>query len=205
MVGLLLSVVGALSLLMLYRSIVGQTVQSRQLAAQDGGYATATLTAQMELQNAGYGIGSSGARAAANADLVVLAGARYGADGRISGNAQTIAASGSAGGNALVWGSRPASAYECSALLVQGAGLLLLRAGGSCSAASQWNALGWTLAAELIPAGGIAGDGAAVFRVDNAACWPYGLGAAAALRVTLWDEASAWKTSLCLTNLAGAG
>ncbi|WP_428311047.1 PilW family protein [Hydrocarboniphaga sp.] len=204
MVGMLLSILGAVSLMTLYRTIVGQSVQSRQRAAQDGGLAAATLSAQMELQNAGYGIGSSAARAAANTDLVMLSGAALNGSGQLSGTAVTIASGSTASGNAIVWGSRPATAYECSALLVQSSGLLLLRASGSCSAATQWATLSWTQSAELIPAGGIGSAGATLFRVDKTMCWPYGLGSMSALRVSLWDDNSAWKTSACLTNIAGS-
>jgi Tfp pilus assembly protein PilW len=203
MVGMLLSILGAVSLMSLYRGIVGQTVQSRQRAAQDGSFATATLSAQMELQNAGYGIGSSSARAAANTDLLILSGASLNGDGHLSGTAVSIASGSTASGNAIVWGSRPASAYECSALLVQSAGLQLLRASGSCSAATQWNTLTWTQAAELIPAGGLGSASSTVFRADKTLCWPYGVSSMSALKVTLWDDSSAWKTSACLTNIAG--
>lgn len=203
MVGLLLSITGAVSLMSLYRGIVGQTVQSRQRANQDGGFAAATLSAQMELQNAGYGIGNSSARAAPNTDLVMLSGAALDGDGNLGGSAQTIATGSTVSGNAIVWGSRPASAYECSALLVQNAGLKLLRASGSCSAATQWNTLTWTQIAELIPAGGIIGS-ATLFRVDKTQCWPYGVSSKSAVKVTLWDDSSAWKTSACLTNVAGS-
>jgi Tfp pilus assembly protein PilW len=204
MVGLLLAILGAVSLMTLYRMIIGQTVQSRQRASQDGSFATATLSAQMELQNAGYGIGSTSARAAANTDLVIVSGAALNGSGQLSGTAQTIATGTTSSGNAIVWGSKPASTYTCSALLVQSAGMVLLSASGSCTAATQWNTLTWTQTAQLIPAGGIGTVVSPVFRVDKTACWPYGVSSMSALKVTLWDDASVWKTSACLTNLAGA-
>lgn len=204
MAGMLLSVLGVLSLLMLYRTLVGQTVQSRARAAEDGSYATATLSAQMELHNAGYGIGSNSTRAAVNTDLILVSGAALDANGRLSGTAQTVGASGVSTGNAVIWGAQPGVAYECSALLMQSATLMLLRASGSCSSATQWGTATWTRSADLIPAGTMTLASNNVFRVDRATCWPYGLGAATALRVTIWGDDSVWMTSACLTNFSGA-
>lgn len=56
MVGLLLSMIGILAGLTLYKNIVQTTVQTRSDALQDGQIASAMLTLQLELQSAGYGI-----------------------------------------------------------------------------------------------------------------------------------------------------
>lgn len=56
MVGLLLSMIGILAGLTLYKNIVQTTVQTRSDALQDGQIASALLTLQLELQSAGYGL-----------------------------------------------------------------------------------------------------------------------------------------------------
>lgn len=56
MVGLLLSMIGILAGLALYKNIVHTTVQTRSDALQDGQIASALLTLQLELQSAGYGL-----------------------------------------------------------------------------------------------------------------------------------------------------
>jgi len=53
MVGLLLSMIGILAGLTLYKNIVQTTVQTRSDAVQDGQIASALLTLQLELQSAG--------------------------------------------------------------------------------------------------------------------------------------------------------
>lgn len=203
MVGLMISIVAALAVLTLYRSLVARAVEGTQRANQDGYIASATLTAQMELQGAGYGIGSAAAPALANTDLLVLASAALDGSNRLTGSVQTVPASGVASGNAIVWGSNPSlAAYECNALIVQNAGLKLLRA--SCTVATQWATPVWQTVSELAPAGGLAVTGT-LLRAERAACWPYGQSGAdaQALKVTFWDDASPWKSSVCLPAVNG--
>ena len=201
MTGLLISTLAALSALSLYRTLVARSVESGQRANQDGHLAAGTLGAQMELQGAGFGIGTLTAPAAANTDFIVLANAAVDAGGALSGSAQTIGTGAQAGGNAIVWSANPTLAsIECNALIASNGGLKLLRA--TCSAATQWSSLSWQTASELIPAGGVTTSGA-MLRAERSSCWPFGQAGASmqAIKVTLWDDASAWKSSVCLPNV----
>ncbi|HSC69509.1 MAG TPA: hypothetical protein VLC79_17585 [Cellvibrio sp.] len=56
MVGLLLSMIGILAAMTLYKNLVHASVEARADAAQDGQLASAMLSLQLELQSAGYGI-----------------------------------------------------------------------------------------------------------------------------------------------------
>ena len=58
MVGLLLSMIGILAGMTLYKNLVQVSIESRTDAAQDGQLASAMLSLQLELQSAGYGIAS---------------------------------------------------------------------------------------------------------------------------------------------------
>lgn len=201
MTGLLISTLAALSALSLYRTLVARSVESGQRANQDGHLAAGTLAAQMELQGAGFGIGTLAAPAAANSDFIVLVNAALDSSGRLSGSVQTLDTSTQASGNALVWSANPTLAsIECSALIASNSGLKLLRS--ACSAATQWNSLSWQTVSELIPPGGGMATGA-MLRAERSSCWPFGQAGAAsqAIKVTLWDDASAWKSSVCLPNV----
>ena len=201
MTGLLISTLAALSALSLYRTLVVRSVESGQRASQDGHLAAGTLVAQMELQGAGFGVGTLANPAAANTDLLVLAGAALDASGHLSGSLQTLTLGAQASGNAIVWAANPTLAsLECSALIANNGGLKLLRS--ACGGATQWSSLNWQTASELIPPGGIDESGA-VLRAERSSCWPFGQAGAnsQAIKVTLWDDASAWKSSVCLPNV----
>ncbi len=58
MVGLLLSMIGILAAMTLYKNLVHASVEARADAAQDGQLASAMLSLQLEVQSAGYGITS---------------------------------------------------------------------------------------------------------------------------------------------------
>ncbi len=197
LVGLLVSTLAALTTLTTYRMLVVRSVEGSTRATQDGHMASGTLTAQMELQSAGFGIGSLALPALANTDLVVLSQASW-ANGSLGGTVQTIGSSGATSGNAVVWGARPLlTSYECSALLAQDSGLMLLR--GNCTAANQWAGASWQKVGDLIPPAGI-GGASAVLRAERASCWPFAQAAVVpdAIRVTLWNDESSWKSSVCL-------
>ncbi len=61
MVGLLLAMIGILAGMTLYKNIVHTSIQTRNDTLQDGQIASAMLTLQLELQNAGFGIPPGGA------------------------------------------------------------------------------------------------------------------------------------------------
>lgn len=61
MIGLLLSVMSILAVLSLYKNLVTISINSSTDSSHDGQLAAAVLTAQLELQNAGYGIKNAGA------------------------------------------------------------------------------------------------------------------------------------------------
>ena len=201
MTGLLISTLAALSALSLYRTLVVRSVESGPRANQDGHLAAGTLGAQMELQGAGFGIGTLATPAAANTDLIVLADATLDASGHLGGSVRPLTASTQASGNAIVWAANPTLAsIECSALLASNGGLKLLRS--ACGAATQWSTLNWQTASELIPPGGVSASGATL-RAERSSCWPFGQAGAnsQAIKLTLWDDASAWKSSVCLPNV----
>ncbi len=134
MIGLVISSLSILAMLSLYRNLVHQAADSIVHSNLDGQVAAGLLTAQIELQSAGFGIAS----AAVNQDLMLLAGASLTPGGMLSGTIQNILGS-EQEGEAIVWGSDPTrSAYLCSALLAEDGGLILLR-GVPCTRAIQFS------------------------------------------------------------------
>lgn len=202
LVGLLLSSLAALATLSLYRTLVARSSESRQRASQDGNLASGTLAAQMELQGAGFGVGTASTPAVANTDLIVLANASL-SGAQLGGTAQPFASTGISAGNAIVWGTNPTlSTYECAALLAVAGGLQLLRA--NCSVATEWASVSWQKTLEVVPAGTVTSNDPPI-RAEHLACWPYGQGTASteAMRVTLWSDSSSWRSTICLPNVMG--
>ncbi len=208
MVGLVISSLSILAMLSLYRNLVHQAADSIIRSTLDGQLAAGLLTAQIELQSAGFGITS----AAVNQDLILLAGANLSPGGMLSGTIQNIVGS-EQEGEAIVWGSNPTrSAYLCSALLARDGGLTLLRS-APCSAAIQFSSVDWSAkSVALIAPGTLNASQAVSIKTQVDACWPYGKSFAnPAVQVVIGAGASTLNTdtayaassyTVCLPNLA---
>ncbi|MAB98657.1 MAG: hypothetical protein CMK71_11410, partial [Pseudomonadaceae bacterium] len=102
MVGLLISSIAILGMMSLYKTLVHNAADSIVRSTLDGQVSSALLTAEMELQGAGFAIPG----ATANNDLVILANTSLAADGNLNGNKLTItSASPGSEGNAIIWGA----------------------------------------------------------------------------------------------------
>lgn len=208
MIGLVISSLSILAMLSLYRNLVHQAADSIVHSNLDGQVAAGLLTAQIELQSAGFGIPS----AAVNQDLMLLAGASLSPGGMLSGTIQNILGS-EQEGEAVVWGSNPTrSAYLCSALLAEDGGLILLR-GVPCNRAIQFSSADWSNdRVALIAPGTLNAEQAVSIRTQVNACWPYGKSFAnPAVQVIISAGNSTLNTdtayaassyTLCLPNLA---
>lgn len=170
MVGLLISSIAILGMMSLYKTLVHNAADSIVRSTLDGQVSSALLTAEMELQGAGFAIPG----ATANNDLVILANASLTADGNLNGNKLTItSASPGSEGNAIIWGADISGAgYRCSGLLAQNGGLTLLQP-TPCSAASAFSGAAWN-GAQLIAENTLNDEQAVAMSAALATCWPYG-------------------------------
>ena len=181
MVGTVISLLGILAMLSLYKNLVYTSAASIQSARQDGQVSSALLTAQRELMNGGFWSGSATARASSDIDnyFVLLSGATL-TNGTLAGTATaqanfptlTSAAPNGITGNAIVWSYQTSSAAvaSCAGLAVINGALVSLKGAAGCTqASSQWSSTTWT-STTLIEAG----QGATMFSVGFATCWPYG-------------------------------
>lgn len=180
LVGLVLGVVSALAVMALFRTVIQISVGAKDNAAQDSVVSSGLLTAQIEMQKAGYGIESavsncagvaySSPSASINTDLVLLSSASL-SNGTLSGTPQTLSAV-AAQGNAMVWRWMESGVSYCAGMLASGGGLRSLRPTG-CTAATDWAATTWT-AVDLIPQGRLTDDKSFQFtEVKTASCWPF--------------------------------
>lgn len=189
LVGLLVALFVILSLLATYRSVIRSIFGSAPgtgdgmvaKARLDGDLSSAILSAQLALQDAGFGITG----ASANNEFIALSEAALSSrsGGTLSGSAQPLAAA-AVSATAVVWASNPALAsdktqYRCQALLWSpgadslGGELRLLTAQGNCQPlASRWNAVQWT-AQTLIPAE-VNAHGVSLVAQNGVSCWPFG-------------------------------
>lgn len=204
MIGLVLSSLCILAMLGLYRNLVQAAVVATQDANQDGQLAAGLLSAQMELQSAGFGI-DSGASNSLQRTTITLDGQNP---------------------VALLWRFRDASGYQCRGLVDRGASdaasgrpvrlLSLLQANGGCTAGSSLAGLNWNVRQDLaqlqVPAAQQSAPVALVeFSVAAVDCAPFGQGSKARHpQVTLTAQSSAQLAgaavaplsySLCLSNI----
>ncbi|CAD5108230.1 PilW family protein [Zestomonas carbonaria] len=203
MVGTLLSVIGILAMLTLYRNLVQTAVVATQDANQDGQLAAGLLTAQLELQNAGFGIDPGGAQNLLKTD-VSLGGQSH---------------------PALLWRYRDATGYQCRGLVdradqdaVTGKALRRLSLLEASGCGAGLGGLSWSVRHELarlqVPDDQQAAPQPLVdFTVAAVDCAPFGFGAKARHpQVTLTAQSSAQLAgasgiaplsySLCLSNIA---
>jgi Tfp pilus assembly protein PilW len=198
MVGLVISMIALLGVLTVYKNAIRNVFGSAGMvssAAQDGQLSSGLLTAQMVLQDAGFGIGAAAAASSSSAasastgtstaatsanNLTLLSSATFdGGSQQLSGTVNAISTTASAG-NVLLWESNPnpasaSASYTCMGLFSDSAtnALYLLKATNACHPiASSWNNVTWSKST-LIAAGSLAQ--AVSFSVKNGmTCWPFG-------------------------------
>lgn len=169
MVGLLISSIAIIGMMSLYKTLVHQAADSIVRSTLDGQVSSAFLTAEMELQGAGFAIDN----AAANTDVVILANASLSAEGVLQGSRQTITTtSPGTPGNAIIWGADIGKGYECSGLLAINGGLTLLSP-TPCARASAYAAATWS-GTQLIAKDTLNTEQAVAIAAERATCWPYG-------------------------------
>lgn len=211
LVGLLLAILSALAVMTLFRTVIQISVSAKDNATQDSVVSSGLLTAQMEIQKAGFGIESvapnctssaySSPSASANTDLILLSDAALDS-GTLSGTLTSLSAT-AAVGNALVWHWVDGGLNYCAGLLASGGGLRSLRP-TTCTAATDWATTAWT-SVDLIPQGRLA-DGFRFSDVRTAACWPFGKSTTAAgvsMVMTASNSSSGLSSSqtICLPNI----
>lgn len=182
LVGLLLALISTVVMMGLYkvalRSVFGSDGVVRN-ARQDSALASGLLSAQIGVQEAGFGIAS----AAAGEHFLALKTASFAvAEGTLDGTVQAVSTT-EAAVEAVLWESNPAQVadtgtWDCKALWsgLSAAGqpvLYLLEAAKPCHpVASNFKKLKWSYTA-LVPEQHLPTPvGLRVQRVD--ACWPFG-------------------------------
>lgn len=173
MVGVSLSMISILALLSLYKNLIGVSVQSIQDSRQDGQIVAALLTAQRELQSAGFRLD------AAATPIMLLNDAEL-TNGILTGMPQALSTATQAApatGNALVWSFRPNATGNpiCVGLLMkkdpgkETGTLMHLHGAASCTQVSQWSTTSWTTST-LIESN----QPASFFSAVYTPCWPFG-------------------------------
>ena len=212
MVGLMLGLLSTVAAMALFRTVVQNAVGAQDNLAQDTVVSSAMLTAQLEVQKAGYGIedvtdncaatATSSPSGTTNVDLRMFTGATL-SGSRVSGTDVTIAAA-QRNGNALLWRWREAGADRCAGLVAADGGLQFLQR-ANCPGLASANTIDWTVT-PLIPAGRLDGPAAVAFSARADMCWPYGKGVPArgvVLTLTAGNSSAALQTAytLCLPNI----
>lgn len=188
MIGMVISLITVLAMLSLYRTLVGVSVESASLAKVEGQKASGLLTAQIALQQAGFGLPVTDTkRPQLGTDLVFIRDAvlskadennvRKLSGGTVIDFTKADPIKGSLG-NAIIWGFNAstitaapiADAYQCSGLVSTSSGLVLLKP-MKCTSAKVWASLDW-ITADLINEMGSDTQGA-YMQVVEATCWPF--------------------------------
>lgn len=177
MVGMVIALIASISGLALYKTAVQQTSGPQGMVADsriDGQLASGLLSAQMLLQEAGFGLSKPNAAE----HLLLLRDARL--DGARLEGRPVVLGNAASPGNALLWASNPELSADPARQVCQGLyadpvsrALVLLRVQGNCQPlATRWQQLEWQrrslVAAELLA------DPVALDVRRNAGCWPYG-------------------------------
>lgn len=160
MVGLLLAMISILAGMMLYKNIVHTTVQTRSDALQDGQLASAMLSLQLELQNAGYGL----VKNPANTHVAL-----------------------NAASTALYWRFKVNNAFQCKGFRIHDSQdgkrrqLQLLKIGtGTCTEVNVLGTLDWveenTIAEFRQSVATAVNLPAITIALNSATCFPYGMG-----------------------------
>jgi hypothetical protein len=225
MIGMVISLITVLAMLSLYRTLVGISVESASLAKVEGQKASGLLTAQIALQQAGFGLPVIGTkRPQLGRDLVFIRDAtlskadennvRKLSGGTVTDFTKADPVKGSLG-NAIIWGfntstiteTPTAAAYQCSGLVSTSSGLVLLKP-VRCTSPQAWASLDWSTA-DLINEMGSDTQGAYMQIVDST-CWPFSTNEgvhAVQVRFPVLDlepqpEPLATSFTTCLSNFA---
>ncbi|WP_287029459.1 PilW family protein [Pseudomonas sp. UBA6310] len=161
MVGLVISMFSIVAMLSLYRSLVQSAVVATRDANLDGQIAAGLLSAQLEIQSAGFGI-----EAAGNADLTLA-----------TTNLDSTT-------RALLWRLVDTGTYRCRGLLErsvndsasgQSMRVLSLLQANSCDASGALSGKTWAVVGDLAE---FRGQNLAqvVFQISTSNCWPFGVG-----------------------------
>lgn len=183
MVGLLISLLVVLAMLFVYKGTLNTVFGTRDTpglipsAQQDGQLASGLLSAQIALQEAGFGIPG----ATIGKEFILLSGASFDAQKKqLSGTVVPIGPA-DVSGNAMVFESDPnlsgsPGTRECIALLSDagdGHGLYLLKATAPCSpVGSNLSSLTWTSYTLVADRAQPVSIGLAAH--SSATCWPFG-------------------------------
>lgn len=158
MIGMLISIVSVLAILALYKNLINVSIDATEDASHDGQVATALMTAQLELQTAGYGI--------ENADGLHL-------------NA-------SDDGSVIRWRYYDNSQYQCRAIREvvvddRSRSLALFEGNKFCDATTALTDVEWKLLSTLtkITRQQAIAEQIFTFSVGSAECAPYGIGTTA--------------------------
>jgi Tfp pilus assembly protein PilW len=226
LVGLLLGLIAILGAASVYRTLVFKSLDMKTRAKQDFSVNAAMLATDIDISKAGYGVehatasclgATPGPSATANTDFILLTGAALatpaGASSTVTGTAATIAGIGSAAvtGNAVIWHYLEANAHKCAGLVATQGGLVRL-APMTCTNATDWNTLNWTLQKLIeyntLPAAtGSFADKSVVFGASRTgSCSPFKSSAglpAVELTITAGNSAANLLStqSLCLPNI----
>lgn len=185
-----ISLITVLAMLSLYRTLMSVTLESAELATSEGQKASGLSTAQIALQQAGFGLPLTGAtKSQVGKDLMVISGAVLSEPSTSDGETRRLTAGTpvdmatadpiqGALVNAIVWGYNPSAAttepltddYRCGGLVFTGTALVLLRP-MKCTRAEQWKSLNWTSIDLINPVD--ATEQGAFIQVRPATCWPF--------------------------------
>ncbi|MBT0568901.1 hypothetical protein KIK84_01055 [Curvibacter sp. CHRR-16] len=138
MVGLVISLIILLATVIVFKNLIRTSMSSKEDSINDAQRLSSILTSQLLVQSAGFAITS----ATVGTDLVVLSGASIDATtGVLSGTLQSVGTE----GNAVVWGEKIGSTYQCAGLYSPSTGGMYRLGPQDCTSASAgWSTLAWT-------------------------------------------------------------
>lgn len=231
LVGLFLALLSSVTVLSLFKSVTRNSVSEKNNATQDSLVSSVFMSAQLDIQKAGFGIEASGtanncsgstsssASGKANADFVLLENATLDTSSdehtKLKGTQLTIDNTGKTG-NAIVWHWNENSASMCEALIAYPydstassiTSSRVVRLGPiACTGkdASNWNTINWNTY-DLSPANRLGGGQLTFTDVKQESCVPFGKGTASAglslmLRASNSTQTLSSNQYVCLPNL----
>lgn len=243
LVGLVLGLIAIVSMMSVYKGLIFRGTDIRINAKQDAQVSTGLIAVNLDIQKAGYGVEATpsclgtttqGPSATANTDLIIINNAILSAplttSSTLTGTAQTISTTATAG-SAVIWHWVDSTLGSLCSGLVATQGTLNPKKGGglirlapmTCTNATQWNSLTWTIdhliaddtlppaitavaATSTAPAIPATPNKAVTFSALRGSCTPFGAGAATQavlLTVTAGNSTMnlASNTTLCLPNI----
>lgn len=192
MVGTVVSMIGILALMFLYKDMVQTSVAALSNAKQDGQVASAQLTAQKELLTAGFGVvGASAKSTSSPRAIILLKGTTLSSSNTLPGAPESIdviplaTTSGDAEGNAIIWSYHETTtgAVKCAGLLVQQDSqsdpyrLYRLQGTTNCSENLSSSSITWSRTLLIAEGQTVPKSGEAKpwpFAARRTTCWPFG-------------------------------